>query len=228
MMPKGPKIVIAVDGFSSCGKSTLARALAKALDYTYIDSGAMYRAVTHYFLTHQVPLHNEQAVQAALKNIHIQFAADGGVQLNGAAVEQAIRGPEVSGMVSPVAALSPVRRFLVQQQQALGAAKGIVMDGRDIGTVVFPQAEVKIFLTADLDIRTTRRFQELQQKGVNMSRTEVAENLSERDRIDSTREDSPLSKAKDAVVLDNSHISREEQLAMILALCHHRILHAAP
>lgn len=224
-------IIIAVDGFSSCGKSTLAKALAQELAYLYIDSGAMYRAVTLYFLRNQVDWNKADAVAAALKQITIRFTKNeqGQVQtlLNGENVEQEIRQMEVSNSVSPVAAVPAVRRFLVKQQQAMGETRGIVMDGRDIGTVVFPQAALKIFLTASAKERARRRFLELKAKGQPVPLDEIAANLTERDHIDSNRADSPLKQAEDAVVVDNTNITEQEQLLMTLALAKERIRTAA-
>ncbi|MEO1518096.1 MAG: (d)CMP kinase [Bacteroidota bacterium] len=220
------KITIAVDGYSSCGKSTLAKALAHSLSYVFIDSGAMYRAVTHYFIEHKIDLAQDRQVEEALTNIQISFQRSpqgNHTYLNGQNVEQVIRGMAVSQLVSPVAALSRVRRAMVEQQQRMGAEKGIVMDGRDIGTVVFPTAELKLFVTADVGIRVERRYQELLGKGMETKRADIRQNLLERDRIDSTREDSPLSMASDAVLIDNTNLSREEQLAMSLALANLRM-----
>lgn len=214
-------VTIAVDGFSSCGKSTLAKALAEALGYGYVDSGAMYRAVTYYFLENAIDLEDGPAVLNALKDIRIEFRRIAGANhtfLNDVDVELPIRGMEVSQMVSPVATLSPVRRAMVALQKAMGLQKAIVMDGRDIGTVVFPDAELKIFLTAGVDVRAQRRFMELQAKGDVVKLAQVKDNLIQRDHIDSTRLDSPLIQASDAVVIDNTNLTEEEQLAMALAL----------
>ena len=218
--------MIAIDGHSSCGKSTLAKELAAALNYTYIDSGAMYRAVTLYFLEHQIDYSNTAAVKTALQNIQIAFT--GGAKgvttfLNGKDVEREIRQMRVSESVSQVSAISAVRRAMVQQQQALGQESGVVMDGRDIGTVVFPQAELKIFLTASIDIRAQRRYEELKAKGEIVDLETIKKNLSERDHIDSTREDSPLRQAEDAVLIDNSHLTRAEQLLIALDLVQERV-----
>lgn len=215
------KIIITIDGFSSCGKSTLAKALAKELNYVFIDSGAMYRAVTLYFIQNKINLVDAHAVKNALENIHLsfQFNQDKGksdILLNGANVEEAIRSMEVSNQVSDVAAHPLVRDFAVAQQQQMGREKGIVMDGRDIGTTVFPDAELKIFVTADPPIRTQRRYQELVEKNPNITLEEVKNNLETRDHIDSTREFSPLRKASDAIELNNSHLTREEQLEWAL------------
>jgi cytidylate kinase len=214
------KIVIAIDGHSSCGKSTLARDLARDLGYAYIDTGAMYRAVTLFFLNHDVDLQDENAVREALQHIHIEFrVSEQGLNqtfLNGKPVEDAIRQMRVSEQVSQVATISAVRRAMVAQQQAMGRKRGVVLDGRDIGTVVFPDAELKIFLTASEDVRVGRRLKEIRAKGQQITEAEVRENLRLRDHIDSTREDSPLKKAPDARILDNSDLNREEQLAVAL------------
>lgn len=221
MDAKNQRINIAIDGYSSCGKSTLARDLAKALNYTYVDSGAMYRAVTLYFLRHDIDIDNPTAVASALEQIDISFTTSNGKQrtrLNGEDVEDEIRTMEVSHLVSPVSALSAVRRKLVQQQRSLGSDKGMVMDGRDIGTVVFPDAEIKIFMTADLDERIRRRCIELEAKGLQKDIREIRASITERDRIDSTRSDSPLIKADDAILLDNTHLDRSEQLKFAMSL----------
>ncbi len=215
------KIIIAIDGHSACGKSTLARDLATQLGYAYIDTGAMYRAVTLYFLQNSIPLDNADAILDALDKIKIQFRRanhQNRTILNEDDVENAIRDLEVSKMVSEVAALSAVRKDMVKQQQEMGLEKGIVMDGRDIGTVVFPKAELKLFLTANLDTRTERRLKELQEKGLEVDRLEIIENLRKRDYIDSTRADSPLRQAEDAVLIDNSNLTKEEQLEKALSL----------
>ncbi len=220
------KIIIAIDGFSSCGKSTLAKALAKALNYGFVDSGAMYRAVTLYLIENGISVHDLSAVQQALSSIQIRFQAGPSgnrTYLNGRDVEDPIRSMEVSELVSPVAAITIVRRAMVQQQQEMGKEKGIVMDGRDIGTVVFPDAELKIFVTADPEVRAQRRFLELQQKGQAVPLAEVKKNLEERDHIDSTRADSPLRQAEDALVLDNTKLNQEEQLQVALDWAKERI-----
>jgi CMP/dCMP kinase len=214
-------IIIAIDGHSSCGKSTLARDLAAALGFGYVDSGAMYRAVTLFFLDHAVELTDEEAVAKALDQISIEFKHAAGRNrtfLNGQDVEDDIRTMRVSEWVSPVAAVPAVRRALVRQQKALGRRGGIVMDGRDIGTVVFPEAELKIFLTAEPNERVRRRQLELHENGVELSADSIRENLLERDRIDSTRDDSPLRKAEDAIVMDNTRLTRQEQLELVLNL----------
>lgn len=215
------KITIAVDGYSSCGKSTLARGLAEKLGYTYIDSGAMYRAVTLYFLRHQLRMDSGIEVAEALRNISIRFNPQNNhTMLNGEDVEGEIRLMHVSSMVSQVSAIPAVRRAMVRLQQEMGREKGIVMDGRDIGTVVFPEAELKIFLTADAEVRARRRYDELMARNQPAGFETVRANLSQRDLIDSTREDSPLKQAADAIVIDNTHLTIEEQLqrAMRLAL----------
>lgn len=216
------KITIAVDGFAACGKSTLAKALAKELGYAYVDSGAMYRAVTLYFLEHKIDIKDPQAVAMALDNINIHFEnVDGSNHtfLNGVDVETDIRNMAVSNFVSPVATISAVRKAMVQLQQKLGAQGGIAMDGRDIGTVVFKDAELKLFLTASIAERTRRRLMEWASKGVDdISAEEVEKNLRTRDHIDSTREDSPLCQAEDAIEIDNSLLTPEEQLHFALSL----------
>jgi cytidylate kinase len=215
-------ITIAVDGFAACGKSTLAKALAKELGYIYIDSGAMYRAVTLYFLDNSIDIEDDLSVASALEQIRITFRnIDGNNHtfLNEKDVENEIRAMRVSDFVSPVSTISSVRRFLVACQKEMGKQKGIVMDGRDIGTVVFPDAELKLFMTASPEVRTKRRLLELESKGINdYSFEQVQKNLSERDRIDSTRNDSPLRKADDAIVIDNSALSTAEQLMLALTL----------
>lgn len=210
------KIIVAIDGFSSCGKSTIAKELAKRLNYAYVNTGAMYRAVTLYFLDNGIDYNNIDAVKAALPNIKIHFEYDtmkgNCTFLNDVDVENQLRTLRVANAVSPVSTISEVRREMVRQQQEMGKRKGMVLEGRDIGTVVFPKAELKIFMTCDVDIRTQRRYDELISKGDKVTFEEVKTNLSERDRIDSTREDSPLKQADDAIVLDNSHMTQEEQL----------------
>jgi cytidylate kinase len=222
------KIIITIDGWSSCGKSTLARQLAAKLKYTYIDSGAMYRAITLYFLRNHVDWTDAKAVVKALKEIQIEFVHSDTTKrseiiLNGENVEYLIRDMVVAEKVSEVAAIREVREFAVKQQQALGKKKAIVMDGRDIGTVVFPSAELKIFMTADNAVRVERRFRELYDKNPNISIEEVKTNLELRDYIDSHREISPLRKAKDAIVLDNSNITPQEQFHMALKWANERI-----
>ena len=213
------KIIIAIDGFSSSGKSSMAKWLAKQLGYAYVDTGAMYRSVTLYALRNGLISDNvidEQALKNSMDNIKISFVPnkETGVSetyLNGENVEKEIRGLEVSNYVSPISTLKFVRENLVKQQQEMGKAKGIVMDGRDIGTVVFPNAELKIFVTARPEVRAQRRLDELKAKGEIASFDEVLKNIEKRDLIDSTRAESPLKKADDALVLDNSDITIEEQ-----------------
>jgi cytidylate kinase len=213
------KITIAIDGHSSCGKSTLAKELASKLGYIYIDSGAMYRATTLYFLQQGIRVEEKSKIAPALSAINIRFNEQNQTLLNGRNVEKEIRQMSVSEYVSEVAAVPAVRKAMVAQQRLLGKQKGIVMDGRDIGTVVFPDAELKIFLTASLEERTRRRFTELQAKGnTAVSVEQVTQNLQHRDHIDSTREDSPLKQADDAIVIDNTHLDRETQLAKALHL----------
>jgi cytidylate kinase len=214
------KIVIAIDGYSSCGKSTLAKSLARKLGYAFIDSGAMYRAVTLYALRHQMIENgkpDEETIINSLEHINITFQYDQSTDknttfLNGENVEEEIRKLEVSENVSPVSAIGEVRREMVRQQQRMGQQKGIVMDGRDIGTVVFPEAELKIFMTASPEIRAQRRFLELSLKGESVSLEEIKKNLASRDYIDQNRAESPLRQAIDALVLDNSHLTPDEQL----------------
>lgn len=218
------KIVIAVDGHSSSGKSTMAKDLAKEIGYTYVDSGAMYRAVTLYGLRHRLfgeGKVDEERLRASLPDIRITFRFNEetgrlDTYLNGENVEKEIRGMEVADWVSPVAALDFVRHSLVAKQREMGQAKGIVMDGRDIGTVVFPDAELKIFVTASPEVRARRRMEELKAKGEPVSFEEVLENIKKRDHIDSTRKESPLRKAADARLLDNSDMSVEEQRAWLI------------
>lgn len=212
------KIIITIDGWSSCGKSTLAKQLAKKLGYVYVDSGAMYRAITLYFLRNHVDWTDTKEVNAALKEIHLDFHFNEHSQssemfLNDENVEYVIRDLVVAEKVSDVAAIREVRSFAVAQQQKMGNKKGIVMDGRDIGTVVFPKAELKIFMTADNAIRVERRFKELYEKNPNITIEEVKSNLEMRDYIDSHREVSPLRQADDALVLDNTNLTQEQQLS---------------
>ncbi len=216
------KINIAIDGHSSCGKGTLAKNIAKELNYIFIDSGAMYRAVTLYLLRNNISLQEVEQDPALLGNIKISFEYDAEREfflttLNGENVENEIRGMEVARNVSKVSTLKEVRTFLVAQQQEMGRQKGVVMDGRDIGTVVFPEAELKIFMTANPEIRAQRRYDELKKNGVHVNYSEVLHNLKERDYIDSNRDTSPLSRAEDAITLDNSAMTREEQARLALA-----------
>lgn len=205
------KIIVAIDGFSSTGKSTLAKQLAQKIDYIYIDSGAMYRAITYYFILKKVDIKNTDLVSEILKEISIHFVNQE-VAINDEIVEDKIRTMQIANMVSEVATIEQVRTFAVAQQQAFGIEKGIVMDGRDVGTTVFPHAELKIYLCASQAVRTQRRFKEMKASNPNITIEEVEENLLHRDYIDSNREISPLRIAADAVVLDNSELSIEEQL----------------
>ncbi len=210
------KIIITIDGCSACGKSTLAKQLANKLNYIFIDSGAMYRAITLYFIREHIDWTDSKQVNEALKNIVLEFIYNPNSQksemyLNGDNVEYIIRDMVIAEKVSEVAAIKEVREFAVAQQQKMGSNKGIIMDGRDIGTVVFPQAELKIFMTADNAIRVERRFREMILKNPNTSIEDVKANLEMRDYIDSNREFSPLCKAEDAAILDNTNISEEEQ-----------------
>jgi CMP/dCMP kinase len=216
---KSNKIIITIDGWSSCGKSTLARQLATKLDYTYIDSGAMYRAITLYFLRNHVDWESTREVKQALKNIELKFgfnpkSSRSEIFLNGENVEFVIRDLVVAEKVSDVAAIKEVREFAVEQQRMMGKGKGIVMDGRDIGTTVFPHAELKIFMTADNAVRVERRFRELFDKNPNINIDEVKNNLELRDYIDSHREVSPLRQARNAVVLDNTNLTPDEQFKL--------------
>lgn len=216
-------IVIAIDGNSGCGKSSTAKVIARKLKYIYIDTGAMYRAVTLFFIKYQIDLKNASDVDSALKQIDISFeynieTGKNETFLNGKNVENKIRQMEVSNMVSPVSEISMVRRKLVEQQRRLGKEKGVVMDGRDIGTVVFPDAELKIFMTAALEVRALRRQKELMEKNTEVELEEVIENLKNRDNIDSSRADSPLKKAQDAYEIDTSNLTFDEQVNQILDL----------
>lgn len=216
-----PKIIIAIDGYSSCGKSTVAKELAARLGYNYIDSGAMYRAITLYFLRNNVDFKESDEILKALADIHLSFAFNEAsnkseIQLNDENVEHYIRDMIVAEKVSEVAAIKEVRAFATAQQKKLGKKRGIVMDGRDIGTTVFPDAELKIFMTASPEVRVKRRFQELYATNPNITLEEVKHNLEMRDYIDSNRAESPLRQADDAVVLDNSNLTREEQLEKVI------------
>ena len=213
------KIIITVDGWSSCGKSTMARQLAKELNYVFIDSGAMYRAITLYFLNNEVNLSSSIDIEKALQKISLKFVlnpenGNNEIWLNDENVEYLVRDLHIAEKVSEVAALKSVREFAVAQQQLIGANKGIVMDGRDIGTTVFPLAELKIFMTADLSVRVYRRFKELILKNPNITLEEVKDNLETRDYTDSNRAISPLRKAEDAITLDNSELTPKEQLEL--------------
>jgi cytidylate kinase len=228
-LKKQKKIIITIDGWSSCGKSTLAKQLAKALDYIYIDSGAMYRAITLYFLRNHVDWTKTKNVEEALKDIVLEFiynlhSQQSEMHLNGENVEYVIRDLVIAEKVSDIAAIKAVREFAVAQQHKMGNKKAIVMDGRDIGTVVFPKAELKIFMTADNAIRVERRFKELYDKNPNITLEEVKTNLEMRDYIDSHREISPLRKADDAIVLDNSHLTIKQQLDIALKWAREKLI----
>ena len=223
-------IIITVDGWSSCGKSTMARQLARELSYVFIDSGAMYRAITLFFIRHQIDLNDAQSIIEALSKIQLSFHlnplnGNNEIWMNGENVESSIREMSVAQMVSQVAAIKEVRDFAVAQQQQIGSHKGIVMDGRDIGTAVFPEAELKIFMTASIPVRVQRRYLELMPKNPQITMEEVKENLEKRDHIDSTRSISPLRKAEDAIVLDNSNMTQQEQLALVLSWAREKISH---
>jgi len=225
------KIVIAIDGYSACGKSSTAKEVSNILGYRYIDTGAMYRAVTLYFLDHHVAMTNPKEVARALQDIHITFKisskSKSETYLNGLNVEKPIRTMRVSEMVSPVSTIKEVRVAMVEQQRRLGKERGVVMDGRDIGTVVFPQAELKVFMTADLLTRAFRRQRELLEKNQMVDLDDVVENILQRDKIDTTRKESPLRQADDALVLDTTHVTLEEQVDEVvrLALAKMIVLH---
>ena len=218
------KIIVAIDGYSSCGKSTMAKTLARKIGYTYIDSGAMYRAVTLFALENGIITGSDvdaPGLEKRLNEIKITFSTDKETgsnitELNGKDVERRIRTLEVSSHVSAIAALPFIRTFLTAQQRSLGKKKGIVMDGRDIGTTVFPHAELKIFVTASAETRAQRRVDELRAKGVDVDFDEVVANINKRDHIDQTRKESPLRKADDAIELDNSHMTIAEQDAWLM------------
>ncbi len=218
------RIVVAIDGYSSCGKSTIAKALAKYANYTYVDTGAMYRAVALAANRAEVA-HNEEEIIALLPSIKVSFTqteVGQHVCLNGEDVEGQIRTLEIGNLASQISTIGAVRRFLVEQQQKMGEEKGIVMDGRDIGTVVFPEAELKLFLTASPAIRAQRRFDELVGKGETPVLADVLADVEDRDYRDTHRKESPLRQAEDAVVVDNSHLTREEQMAKIIAIFEER------
>lgn len=223
------KIIIAIDGYSACGKSTTAKMVAAQLNYSYIDSGAMYRAVTLYFLENYVELTNPKAIQKALANIEISFKPNpktghSDTFLNSLNVEEEIRKMYISQQVSPVSAIPEVRHAMVAQQQRLGRKQGVVMDGRDIGTTVFPRAEVKVFMTADLVMRAQRRQKELLAKNEVVDLDDIIENLKNRDRIDTTREESPLRQAEDAILLDTTFMTIDEQVEYVLQLAASKII----
>ena len=213
-------IVVAIDGYSSCGKSTLAKALAKKLHFVYVDSGAMYRAVALYFLRNHIDLHNHERIAGALHNIHLNFHSrdyETHITLNEEEVSEEIRQMPVSEAVSSVSAIREVRHEMVKQQQRMGKSKNIVMDGRDIGTAVFPDATLKIFMTADPKIRAERRYQEIKVKNPDITLEEVFENIAHRDYQDTTREESPLVRAADAIILDNTNLTPEQQLQFVIS-----------
>jgi len=216
------KIVIAIDGYSACGKSTTAREVSSILGYRYIDSGAMYRAVTLYFLANHISLTNPKEIDKGLNQIHLTFHINshGATELflNGVNVEKKIRKMRISENVSPVSTIKEVRQAMVAQQRKWGKDKGVVMDGRDIGTVVFPEAELKLFLTADIQVRAYRRQQELLDRDNLVDLDTIINNLTERDRIDSTRKESPLAQAKDAIEIDTTHITIDEQVDEVIRL----------
>jgi cytidylate kinase len=223
------KIIIAIDGYSACGKSTTAKVVASFLSYAYIDTGAMYRAVTLYFLDNYIDITNPKSVSDALSKIEIQFHRNtknnqNEVFMNGLNVEKNIRDMRVSGKVSEVSALKKVRVAMVAQQQKMGKNKSIVMDGRDIGTVVFPQAELKIFMNADFDVRAERRQKELLEKGELIELDKIKENLAKRDHIDTTREESPLVKAENGIEIDTTHVTFDEQVEQIIHLAQHEMI----
>ena len=219
----GKKMIIAIDGYSSCGKSTLAKDLAKLLSYAYVDTGAMYRAVALYFMENSTNTHDSALIDKALDTIDIRFQLNAlsgvsEVYLNGRNVEKEIRMMPVADNVSRVSAIREVRRKMVSLQKEMGKDKGIVMDGRDIGTAVFPEADLKLFMTADAEIRIVRRYSELKNKGIEISLDEIRENIKKRDFEDTTRKESPLTMAEDAVIIDNTHLTREDQLVFVKKL----------
>jgi cytidylate kinase len=222
------KIIIAIDGYSACGKSTTAKEVANVFHYRYIDSGAMYRAVTLYFIDHHVALTNPKEVEKALSNIKVTFRTNvQGVSetyLNNLTVEKEIREMRVASKVSEVSALAPVRKAMVEQQRKLGKDKGVVMDGRDIGTVVFPKADLKMFLTANIMVRAYRRQQELLEKDELIDLPDIIANLQKRDHLDSTRKESPLVQAKDSILMDTSHITIDEEVDEVVRLAMSRII----
>lgn len=224
-------IIIAIDGYSSCGKSTTAKLVASQLHYAYIDTGAMYRAVTLYFIQNHVSLTNPREIEKALNSLHITFRRHpetrrNDTYLNGLSVEDEIRKMYVSDRVSEVSAVAEVRHALVAQQQKMGKGKNIVMDGRDIGTVVFPEAELKIFMTADPLMRAQRRQAELLAKGELVDLPEIVANLEKRDYIDTHRDESPLRQADDALLIDNTFMTVDEQVEMVVQLADEKISHA--
>ncbi|MEM6734845.1 MAG: (d)CMP kinase [Bacteroidota bacterium] len=217
------KIIIALDGYSGTGKSSTARMASQALSYSYIDSGAMYRAVTFYFLKEKIDIIDDEQVKDALALCEVRFNKNE-IFLNGANIENEIRSMEVNQFVSDVSTISLVRKKLVEQQREISKNKGVVMDGRDIGTVVFPKAELKLFMIAEIDARVKRRKKQLAEKGIIESEEVIKQNLLRRDQIDTTREDSPLRQAKDAVVVDTSHLTLDDQVKKIVNLAN-RMIH---
>lgn len=220
------KLLIAIDGYAACGKSTLAKQLAAHLHYLFLDTGAMYRAVTLYFLEHGINWLDTKQLDNAFNDISIAFQRnENGIAhtfLNGDDVEEEIRSMRVSNKVSEVAAVSAVRKFLVKQQQEIGKQKGVVMDGRDIGTVVFPDADLKLFITADMDTRVQRRLLELQSNDIQVSEADIRNNLIKRDYEETSRADSPLVQAADAILIDNTHLTLQQQFDMVLQLVEQR------
>jgi cytidylate kinase len=216
------KIIIAIDGYSACGKSTTAKMVAAIFGYHYIDSGAMYRAVTLFFLDNHISITNPKEIERALTQIHLSFHVNSHgiteIFLNGVNVEKKIRKMRIAETVSPVSTIKEVRQAMVAQQRKLGKVKGIVMDGRDIGTVVFPDAELKLFLTADIQVRASRRQRELLEKDNLIDLDTIIANITERDRIDSTRKEGPLLKATDAIEIDTTHITIDEQVDEVVRL----------
>jgi len=223
------KIIVAIDGYSACGKSTTAKMVASILNYGYIDTGAMYRAVTLYFLDNYIDITNPKAVSKALSDIEIAFhhnikSNENEAFLNGLNIEKVIREMRVSEKVSEISAIKAVREALVSQQQKMGKKKGILMDGRDIGTVVFPDADLKIFMTADFDIRAERRQKELLDKGNLIDLEEIKNNLAKRDQLDTSREESPLKKADNAIEIDTTHVTFDEQVEQIVNLAQSKMI----
>lgn len=224
------KIIVALDGHAGCGKSTTAKLVAQRLNYAYIDTGAMYRAVTLYLLDHDIPIEDLEQVEQALENISIRFAHNeesdsNHTWLNGEDIEDSIRTMRVTAKVSEVSAISAVRRFLVAQQQEMGTEKGIVMDGRDIGTVVFPNAELKVYMTASMEARAKRRQVQLEEKGQQVPLQEIMDDLAHRDQADSSRADSPLKKADDAHIVDTSNMTIDGQVDEIVSLVKSAVMH---
>ena len=221
-----PFYQIAIDGYSSCGKSTLAKDLAKAINFTHIDSGAMYRAVALYIFNHDIPVTDHVQISEIVDSLSIDFIEDAGrrlTRLNGQVVEEDIREPRISDIVSQVSIIGPVRTHLVYLQRQLSEQHSVIMEGRDIGTVVFPHADIKLFLTASIDVRVHRRWMELQLKNKLVSKADVRRNLMLRDHIDSTREIAPLMKADDAIEIDNTNLNRKSQLDFVLSIVHDRL-----